>query len=92
MFAAFAAARFALNPQWRVNVMGSYQHVTYDNSLSLASLAAFNKQAWSLAGNLFYSPVRNVDLGLEYRHGDRELVSGASGQLDRVEFAVKYSF
>jgi hypothetical protein len=33
-----------------------------------------------------------VDLGIEYRHGSRELVSGASGSLDRVEFAAKYNF
>ena len=33
-----------------------------------------------------------IDLGVEYRHGDRELVSGADGQLDRLEFAAKYNF
>jgi hypothetical protein len=41
---------------------------------------------------LFWSPVKGFDLGVEYRHGERILVSGANGQLDRVEFAAKYSF
>jgi hypothetical protein len=45
-----------------------------------------------MAGNVFWSPVRNVDLGIELRHGERKLVSGAKGSLDRVEFAAKYSF
>lgn len=56
------------------------------------SLAAFNRQAWSAAANIFWTPVRSVDVGLEYRHGERALVGGAKGQLDRFEFAAKYSF
>ena len=46
----------------------------------------------SYAGNLFWSPTKGFDLGIEYRHGERELVSGAAGQLDRMEFVAKYSF
>ncbi|MCJ2185701.1 DcaP family trimeric outer membrane transporter [Novosphingobium beihaiensis] len=92
VIAALAAARIAIAPQWRINVMGSYQHVDYADALSSAALAAYNKQAWSAAANVFYSPVRNIDLGFEYRHGERELVSGADGALDRLEFAAKYSF
>ena len=92
VFAALLAARVAIAPGVRANLMGSYQHVAYDGSLSLATISAYNKQAWSLAGNVFYSPVKNIDLGVEYRHGERELVGGASGKIDRVEFAAKYSF
>ncbi|MDE8653912.1 DcaP family trimeric outer membrane transporter [Novosphingobium album (ex Liu et al. 2023)] len=92
IFAALAALRVAVAPQVRVNLMGSYQTVDYASSLSLASLAGFNKRAWSGAANVFYSPVKNVDLGLEYRHGDRRVVGGAQGNLDRLEFAAKYSF
>lgn len=92
VFAALAAARIALSPTVRVNVIGSIQSVDYDSSLSLASITAYNKKAWSGAVNLFYSPVKAVDLGIEYRHGERELVSGAQGALDRVEFAAKYNF
>lgn len=92
VLAALAAVRIPLSEQLRMNVMGSYQHVTYDGALLDSSIASYNKQAYSLAGNLFYSPVKNVDLGIEYRHGERELVSGAKGTLDRVEFAAKYGF
>ena len=92
VIAALAAARIAIAPGWRVNVMGSYQHVDYADALGTLAIASYNKQAWSAAANLFYSPVKNVDLGIEYRHGERELVGGADGALDRIEFAAKYSF
>lgn len=92
VLAALASAHLTVAPQLRVNLMGSFQHVTYDKALTAASLAGLNKSAWSAAANLFWSPVKQIDLGVEYRHGSRELASGASGSLDRVEFAAKYSF
>ena len=51
-----------------------------------------NDKAWSLAANLFWSPVKALDLGVEYRHGERELLNGLAGQLNRLEFAAKYNF
>lgn len=92
VFAALAAARIALTRAVRVNIMGSYQSVDYDGSLPPVSLAAFNRKAWSAAANIFWTPVKSIDLGFEYRHGERELVGGANGRLDRFEFAAKYSF
>lgn len=92
VFAAIAAARLPLTDQIRLNVMGSYQTVDYQSPLTLADVGKFNKRAWSGAVNLFYSPVKNIDLGIEYRHGERKLVNGADGSTDRVEFAAKYSF
>lgn len=92
VLAAIGAVRVPLAPGLRANVMASYQTVDYADSLTLASISTFNKQAWSAAANLFYSPVKNIDLGIELRHGERKLVSGAKGAIDRVEFAAKYSF
>lgn len=91
-FAGMVAVRLPLVSQVRINLMGSYQRVRYDQALAPVAIAGLNRQAWSAAANLFYSPVRQIDLGIEYRHGERELVSGAKGNLDRVEFAAKYSF
>lgn len=91
-FAALAALRVGLAPGVRTNLIGSVQTVDYSNALSLAQIATYNKRAWSVAANLFYSPVKMIDLGIEYRHGERELVDGANGKLDRLEFAAKYSF
>lgn len=91
-FAGFVA----LKPGWTPTVgsfIASYQDADYPDGIVIPALA--NKQAWSLAGNLFWSPVKNLIpllFGVEYRHGERKLVSGATGQLDRVEMAAKYTF
>ncbi|MEJ6011929.1 DcaP family trimeric outer membrane transporter [Novosphingobium aquae] len=92
VFAAIGAVRVPLTPQLRVNVMGSYQSVDYSSALALASIGTYNQRAWSGAINLFYTPVKNIDLGIEYRHGERKLVNAADGATDRIEFAAKYSF
>ncbi|MFN3619929.1 DcaP family trimeric outer membrane transporter [Sphingorhabdus sp.] len=90
--AGLAALRLGWTPKLRSTLMASYQEADYASGLSAASTAAFNKSAWSVAGNLFWSPAAGFDLGVEYRHGVRRLVSGVDGKLDRVEFAAKYSF
>lgn len=91
-FSGFAALRLGWTPTVRSTLMASFQNVSYPGGFAAGTFNAFNDQAWSLAGNLFWSPVKGLDLGVEYRHGERVLVSGADGQLDRVEFAAKYSF
>ncbi|WP_226019234.1 DcaP family trimeric outer membrane transporter [Novosphingobium sp. FKTRR1] len=92
---AFGAARIALGDQWRVNLMGSYQHISYAgdiNRTAAAGIAMYNREGWSVAGNVFTSPVKNVDLGIEVRHGERHLVNGLNGHVERFDFAAKYSF
>ena len=92
VFAAMTALHLPLSAKTRVTLMAGIQNVSYDAALTAAQNGTFNKKAWSLAANLFYSPVKPIDLGIEYRHGERDLVNGASGTLDRVELAAKYSF
>mgnify|MGYP001764985759 CR=1 FL=1 len=92
LFAGFAAARISLTPTVRTNLMFSYQDVNYPGGFAAGYFNTFNETAYSYAGNIFWSPAKGFDLGAEYRHGVRELGSGAKGQLDRLEFAAKYSF
>lgn len=92
VIAALGALRLGIAPNVRVNLIGSYQSVDYAGHLPLASITGFNKQAWSGAANIFYSPVKNIDVGIEYRHAERSVVGGANGTLDRIEFAAKYGF
>lgn len=91
-FAGFAALRLGWTPTLRSTLMAGFQNVSYPGGFAAGTFNAYNDQTWSVAGNLFWSPVKGFDLGVEYRHGQRALVSGADGQLDRVEFAAKYSF
>ena len=92
LFAGFAALRIGLTPSVRTNLMASYQDVSYPGGFATGYFSGFNEKAYSYAANIFWTPAKGFDLGAEYRHGVRELVSGATGQLDRVEFAAKYSF
>lgn len=92
VFAALAALHVGLAPKVRVNLIGDYQGVDYPDGLSMAQIGSFNRRSYSGAVNLFYSPYKGIDLGVEYRHRVRDLENGASGSLDRLEFAGKYSF
>lgn len=85
---AMAAVRFVWSPALRSTLMGSYIDASYPSASPLAA----NQSAWSLAGNLFYTPVKGLDVGIEYRHGVRELLSGADGAYDRVEVVARYGF
>ena len=87
--AGFAAVKLGWTPTVRSTFMASFQDVDYPDVLIPA---AANKAAWSVAGNLFWTPVKALDVGIEYRHGEREIMSGARGRLDRFELAAKYSF
>ncbi|TPE58473.1 porin [Sandaracinobacter neustonicus] len=87
--AGFAALKFGWTANVRSTFMASFQNVDYPD---LLIPPAANKSAWSLAGNLFWTPVKALDVGIEYRHAEREIVSGATGRLDRFELAAKYSF
>ncbi|KTF68246.1 DcaP family trimeric outer membrane transporter [Sphingomonas sp. HT-1] len=89
-FAAFAALKLGWTNNLRSTFTGSYQTAQYPDRLAVTLLA--NKAAWSAAANLFWTPVKGMDVGIEYRHGQRELVSGDSGALDRIEMAFKYGF
>lgn len=89
-FAAFAALKLGWSSSLRSTFIGSYQTADYPDTLVITPLA--NKAAWSGAANLFWTPAKGFDVGIEYRHGERELLSGASGALDRIEMAFKYGF
>lgn len=88
--AGYAALKLGWTPTIRSTFIASYQNADYPDGIVMPGLA--NKSAWSIAGNLFWTPVSHLDLGIEYRRGERKVVSGEKGQLDRVEMAAKYSF
>lgn len=92
--AGFAAVKIGWTDRLRSTVMASAQRIDYPDGPTFDGLvfSGLNKQAWSTSVNLFYSPVKQLDVGIELRHGERELVSGERGQLDRIEFAAKYGF
>ncbi len=89
LVAGFAAYRHYWGPQWRSSLIYSFQDV--DNDRSVSALAT-NKSAYSIRGNLVYSPVTALDLGAELSLGERELENGVSGDVTRLTFFAKYGF
>lgn len=87
-FAGFAALKLGWTPTLRSTLMGGYQTSWYPTGASLLN----NRSAWSVAGNLFWTPFKSFDVGLEYRHAQRELLDGQTGSMDRVELAARYSY
>jgi len=87
--AGFAALKLGWTDRLRSTFMGSAQWIDYPAELAVADA---NKMVWSASANLFYSPVSQLDFGIEFRHGERQLVSGATGRLDRTEFSARYNF
>jgi hypothetical protein len=87
--AGFAAVRWFWAKGLRSTVSLSVQDVDAPDAIAAADLSDL---AWSGAINLFYSPVDGLNFGIEYRHAEREVFSGASGALDRTHFTVKRTF
>ncbi len=87
--AGFGAVRLALSPRLRSTIMGGVQQVDYPD-VTLPGGASVS--AWSVAGNVFATPIDRLDVGFEYRHGARGLLSGQTGALDRFEFVTKFNF
>lgn len=89
VIAGFASYRHVWSPQWRSNLTVSAQSV--DNDRSLIGLAS-NKSAHSVRANLIWTPLAGMDVGAELMFGERELESGASGDMTRLQVFAKYGF
>lgn len=88
-WAAFASWRQVWNAQLRSNLMFSTSE--YDNDVRWTGASA-NKSSWSWAVNTIYTPLPKLDVGLELRFAEREIESGANGQMRRLQAVAKYSF
>ena len=88
-YSAYAAYQHYWSPNWRTNIMAGY--VNIDNNTSVTGLGV-NKDIASAHLNLIWSPDPAYRVGLEYMHGYRELESGVSGDLDRIQTSFMYLF
>ncbi len=89
-FAGFVAYRHVwFGSPWRSTFMYSIED--YDNDVKNTGGSA-NKSSWSVAANLFYSPLPKLDIGAEYRYGIREIENGTDGSISRLQLTTKYSF
>ena len=89
LVAGFASYSHLWSPQWRFNL--TYSTQTVDNDRSIIGLAT-NKSAQSVRGNLIWTPIPAMDIGAELMYGERELESGVSGDMTRLQLFAKYGF
>lgn len=89
VLAGFVGWRHAFTPKLRSNLMLS--RAQFDNDANLTGLGV-TKSAQSVHANLIYSPIPKLDVGAEVTWGQREIESGANGDLLRLQTTIKYSF
>ncbi len=75
--------------KWSSKLVAGYRQI--DNPVEFTG-SNVEQQAYSGHVNLLYSPTPEVVLGIEYLYADRELESGADGNINRVQFSGKYVF
>ena len=85
----FGSYRHFWSPEWRSNLTLGYLAV--DNKTELTGIDVTRK-ARSVHVNLIYNPQPRLDFGIEYLYADREIESGADGDLNRVQFSAKYAY
>ncbi|MBK6415432.1 DcaP family trimeric outer membrane transporter [Thermomonas sp.] len=89
VLAGFVAWRHVFDPKLRGNLMVS--RAQFDNDTDWTGFGV-TRSAQSIHANLIYSPFPKLDVGAELIFGNRELESGADGDLRRLHTSVKYSF
>ncbi len=82
----------ALRHFWKDNLRSSIVLSASRASLPAGAFDGLNKSDQSAHINLIWTPVRNVDVGMEFIHARRELESGQTGSLNRVQFSSKFTF
>lgn len=85
----FIAWRHAFNDRLRGNLMYAAAH--FDNDTDLTGLG-ITRSTQSLHANLIWSPLPKLDVGAEIGWGERTLENGQSGEIQRIQTSVKYSF
>ncbi|MEO8523221.1 MAG: DcaP family trimeric outer membrane transporter [Caldimonas sp.] len=97
-----ADSHLALPKQWLA--MAAYRHFWSANLRSTVALSGLgssnpagtagsvNKAAESAHVNVIWSPIAQVNLGLEYIHATREIEDGQKGRLNRIQAAAQYTF
>jgi len=73
--------------QWRSNVVLGGSWMEPDGAFD-----SENEWGYSLHANLLWSPMLTTSLGIEWIHGERQLVSGRDGSLDRLQFTAIHKF
>jgi len=86
---AYGSYRHLWNDKWRSNLTLSYLAIDNDTSLT-GTGATKNVGSWRV--NLIFRPQPKLDFGVEFMMANRELETGADGNLTRFQFSAKYYY
>ena len=79
-----------IDPCSKVFLTASYSQMRLYDQEQLGS-DAFRRSNYAVV-NVFYNPLEELQVGMEYLHGRRTDMSGLSGHVNRLQCMVKYSF
>ena len=85
----FGSFRHFWSDKWRSNLTVGY--LAIDNDTTLTGMGA-TKKVSSVRFNMIYSPQPKLTFGAEVMLANRELESGADGDLTRLQFSAKYAY
>lgn len=77
------------NKKFRSNLI--YAAFSADNNVALTGQTA-TADTQSMRVNLVYQPTAKITVGGEYAFAKRELESGIDGDMNRLQFSMKYAF
>ncbi|WP_343595875.1 DcaP family trimeric outer membrane transporter [Acinetobacter sp.] len=90
------------SPQWRSTLAAGAIWYKKDNAYAKyaenKSDTALNKTMYNIIANSFYTPVKNLDLGVEYTYGQRQTFVNSTattddkGDYSRLNLMARYSF
>lgn len=85
----YASYRHFWTAKLRSTLVYSYGEADYDTKV-VANTVADRYQ--SVHANLLWSPVPQVTAGVEYLWGEKKLMSGEKGDLNRCQASIQYNF
>ncbi|MFN0302236.1 MAG: DcaP family trimeric outer membrane transporter [Burkholderiales bacterium] len=77
---------------WASNIRSTIVLSAARANLPSGTFSGLNEKVQSAHVNLIWSPVKPVDVGVEYIHSGRELADGQSGRLNRIQFSSLFRF
>lgn len=89
LYSGFASYQHFWSKRWRSTFAAGYFRA--DNPVQQAGFGVTD-QVFSFHGNILYSPVNRLTVGLEYIFAQRRIESGATGELNRFQFSARYGF
>jgi len=76
----------------RANLVYAYQRTKQNDYVNEFAGLGNNRRLDQAHANLIWTPIKNVDLGIEYLWGQRKTFDGHKGQMDRLMGSAKFNF